>query len=187
MPSNIFTIALLGLSAATVHGLSLDVNSTGQYAVSQSDYVFQGADGPLASIKSAAATIVHDMLKTYYTGNVTAGQEGLLPTPYFWWEAGAMWGGLVDYWAYTGDKSDVETVGQAIASQASPTTDFMMPNQHYDLGNDDQGFWALTAMSAVEEDFPVPSGSNSTLWLELVENSFNDFASRWNKTQCDGG
>ena len=47
-----------------------------------------------ASIKTAAATIAYDMMK-YYTGNTT-GSVGLLPKPYYWWEAGAMWGGMVD-------------------------------------------------------------------------------------------
>jgi mannan endo-1,6-alpha-mannosidase len=127
------------------------------------------------------------MLKQYYVGNVTASQVGILPNPYYWWEAGAMWGGLVDYWKYTGDQTYAAEVGQAIVSQASPTVDFMMPNQHFDLGNDDQGFWALTAASALEEGLPVPKGSPKTIWLDLCVNSFNDFVSRWNTTTCNGG
>ena len=124
------------------------------------------------------------MLKTYYVGNVTTSQMGLLPEPYYWWEAGAMFGGLVDYWAYTGDETYADEVGQAIVS---PTVDFMMANQHFDLGNDDQAFWALTAMSALEENLPVPQGSPSTEWLDLCTNSFNDFAGRWNYSTCNGG
>lgn len=98
-----------------------------------------------------------------------------------------MWGGLVDYSHYTGDSSYDATVGQAIVSQASPTVDFMMPNQHFDLGNDDQVFWALTAMSAAEYDFAVPSGSPSDIYYQLSMNTFNDMTGRWNLTQCDGG
>ena len=42
-----------------------------------------------ASIKTAASSIVYDMLSTYYTGNKTGGANvGLLPQPYYWWEAG---------------------------------------------------------------------------------------------------
>jgi mannan endo-1,6-alpha-mannosidase len=98
-----------------------------------------------------------------------------------------MWGGLVDYSHYTGDKSYDETIGQAIVSQASSTVDFMMPNQHFDLGNDDQVFWALTAMSAAEYKFSVPAGSPSDIYYQLAKNTFNDMAGRWNTTQCGGG
>lgn len=40
------------------------------------------------SIKHAASTLVYNMLKTYYVGNVTTSQLGLLPQPYYWWESG---------------------------------------------------------------------------------------------------
>ena len=54
------------------------------------------------SIKRAASTIAHGMMG-YYTGNQTGQTPGLLPQPYYWWEAGAMFGSLIDYWYYTGD------------------------------------------------------------------------------------
>ena len=98
-----------------------------------------------------------------------------------------MWGGLVDYSHYTGDTSYDSVIAEAIYSQASPTMDFMMANQRFDLGNDDQVFWALTAMSAAEYDFPVASGAPSTLYFDLARNTFNDLVERWNTTQCDGG
>ena len=56
------------------------------------------------SIKTAASTIAHGMM-SYYTGNLTGGTPGLLPQPYYWWEAGAMFGSLIDYWYYTGDST----------------------------------------------------------------------------------
>ena len=58
-----------------------------------------------ASIKKAASTVVNNMLKTYYPGNGADGQVGILPQPYYWWEAGAMFGSLIDYWYYTGDST----------------------------------------------------------------------------------
>jgi hypothetical protein len=58
------------------------------------------------SIKAAAGTIAFDMM-TYYKGNLSGQTPGLLPGPpatpsiqnagYFWWEAGAMFGSLIDY------------------------------------------------------------------------------------------
>lgn len=40
-----------------------------------------------------------------------------------------MWGGMVEYWHYTGDTSYNNVVAQAILAQASPTNDFMMPEE----------------------------------------------------------
>lgn len=68
-------------------------------------------------------------MMTYYTGNQTGKEPGILPAPYYWWEAGAMWGGMVEYWHYTGDTSYNDVVAQAILAQASPTDDFMMPEE----------------------------------------------------------
>ena len=68
-------------------------------------------------------------MMTYYTGNQTGKEPGLLSAPYYWWEAGAMWGGMVEYWHYTGDTSYNDVVSQAILAQASPTNDFMMPEE----------------------------------------------------------
>ena len=59
-----------------------------------------------ASIKAAASTLAFDMM-SYYKGNLSGQTPGLLPGPpatpqqqnagYFWWEAGAMFGSLIDY------------------------------------------------------------------------------------------
>lgn len=40
---------------------------------------------------------------SYYTGNITNTETtvGVLPGPYYWWEAGAMWGAMLDYYHYT--------------------------------------------------------------------------------------
>ena len=84
------------------------------------------------SIRSAASTIAHGLM-SYYVGNQTGKEPGLLYPPYYWWEAGAMWGGMVEYWHYTGDTSYNNVVAQAILAQASPTNDFMMPEEAHEL------------------------------------------------------
>lgn len=50
-----------------------------------------------SSISSACSTIAYDMM-TFYTGNNTGDNPGNLPQPYYWWEAGAMFMHLVDYY-----------------------------------------------------------------------------------------
>ena len=49
------------------------------------------------SIKSAASSIARQMM-TSYVGNLSGQVPGLLPPPYYWWEAGAMFMNMVEYW-----------------------------------------------------------------------------------------
>ena len=66
---------------------------------------------------------------SWYHGNESGQTIGLLPQPYYWWEAGAMFGELIEYWSYTGDSTYNTIVTQAMLFQASPTNDFMPQNQ----------------------------------------------------------
>jgi mannan endo-1,6-alpha-mannosidase len=89
-------------------------------------------------------------MMSYYTGNISGEWNipGLLPQPpngYYWWEAGAMWGTLVDYWYITGDTSYNNVVEQALLFQVGPNEDYMPPNQSKSLGNDDQGNTTCTS------------------------------------------
>ncbi|RYZ81206.1 MAG: hypothetical protein EOP04_24425 [Proteobacteria bacterium] len=123
---------------------------------------------------------------SFYYGNTTDGIPGLLGDPYYWWEAGAMFGALIDYWRYTGDTTYNEIVSEAMLWQASSTRDFMPPNQTKAEGNDDQAFWAITALMAAENGFPDPP-EEEPQWLALAQAVFNLQASRWDYTTCDGG
>src|SRR5690242_19295462 len=97
------------------------------------------------SIKSVTSTLAYDMM-TYYSGNQTGKVPGLLPGPcqslecYYWWEAGAMFGSLINYWQYTGDTSYNDVVTQALAFQIGPDENYNPPNQSKNMGVDDQDF-----------------------------------------------
>jgi mannan endo-1,6-alpha-mannosidase len=80
------------------------------------------------SIK-AAARICADGMMSFYNGNQTGMPIGLLPGPYYWWEAGAMFGQMVEYWYYTGDATYNDVVTQGMLAQVGPHNDFMPPNQ----------------------------------------------------------
>jgi mannan endo-1,6-alpha-mannosidase len=136
-------------------------------------------------VKSAASSVAYGMMK-YYTGNNTGDTPGNLPDPYYWWEAGAMFGSLIDYWYYTGDTTYNNVTTQAILHQTGDNNDFMPTNQTKSLGNDDQGFWALTAMTAAELKYPDPP-STSPQWLALAQAVFNEQAQRWDTLTCGGG
>ena len=139
----------------------------------------------IASVRSAASTCAHNLL-TFYTGNHTGDVPGNLPQPYYWWEAGAMLGILIDYYYYTNDSQYNDLIIQGMLWQAGPDNDYMTPNQTKTEGNDDQGFWGMAAMSAAEQKFPDPP-SNKPQWLALAQAVFNDQASRWDNQYCNGG
>lgn len=66
---------------------------------------------------------------SFYNGNETGQIPGLLPGPYYWWEAGAMFGILIEYWYLTGDDTYNDLVTQAMLFQVGPYNDYMPPNQ----------------------------------------------------------
>ncbi|KAF3018793.1 hypothetical protein G7054_g11031 [Neopestalotiopsis clavispora] len=139
------------------------------------------------SIKEGAATIAWGLVK-YYTGNNSGDVAGNLPDPYYWWEAGAMFGGLIDYWAFTGDDSYNNITFQALQHQVGDDADFMPENQTRSLGNDDQGFWAMASMTAAEMNFTNPD-SDDPQWLALSQAVFNEYVTRWEDAEdtCGGG
>lgn len=122
----------------------------------------------------------------YYTGNHPGDVPGNLPDPYYWWEAGAMFGSLIDYWYYTGDDQFNAITTQAMLHQIGPDADYMPPNQSKTLGNDDQGFWGMSAMSAAENKYPDPPAGQPG-WLALAQAVFNTQVPRWDNKTCGGG
>ncbi|KAL2202626.1 mannan endo-1,6-alpha-mannosidase [Sarocladium strictum] len=137
------------------------------------------------SIKEAAATAAYGLVK-FYTGNNTGDVPGNLPAPHFWWEAGAMFGTLIDYWDMTGDESYNKITMQAMVHQAGPDRDYMPQNQTLQMGNDDQGFWVMSAMSAAEKGFPDPP-EDEPQWVALAQAAFNEWVGRWEDEHCGGG
>ncbi|PSR74963.1 glycoside hydrolase family 76 protein [Coniella lustricola] len=131
----------------------------------------------------------------WYTGNHTGDTPGNLPSPYYWWEAGAMFGVLVDYWAYTGDSTYNNETYQALQHQMGTDDDYMPTNQTLTEGNDDQGFWAMAAMTAAELNFLNPNTTalaateGSVQWLAAAQAVFNEYVWRWEAANdtCNGG
>ena len=84
------------------------------------------------SFKAAAKLCAYNMM-TFYTGNQTGQVPGLLPQPYYWWEAGAMFGQLIHYWNLVGDSSYNDVVKQALLFQIGDQDNYMPQNQSKDL------------------------------------------------------
>ncbi|KAL2190183.1 glycoside hydrolase family 76 protein [Thermothelomyces heterothallicus CBS 203.75] len=136
-----------------------------------------------SSIKGVAKTIASGAM-SYYSG--TAEKFVDLPEPYYWWQAGALMGSMLDYSHYTGDKSYDRIIATALLAQVGPNFDFMLPSHFGQEGNDDQAFWGFAVMAAAERNFPQPD-ENVPSWLQLGANLWNSLASRWNTTACNGG
>lgn len=144
------------------------------------------------SIKAAAKSIAADMM-SYYTGNQPGQQPGILPGNgqpggYYWWVGGGMFGTLVNYWYYTGDDTYNQETIAALVTQADQANGgyFEPPAQDLSLGNDDQAFWGIAAMTAAEYNFPNPP-KNQPQYLSMAQGVFNRQFYRWDPTTCGGG
>lgn len=67
-----------------------------------------------------------------YNGNTTGVLAKFPYPPYYWWESGAAWGGMINYWHYTGDASYNNVTYDALVSQIGPGGDFVMPSEAFD-------------------------------------------------------
>lgn len=129
---------------------------------------------------------------SYYHGNESGNTPGILPGPppegdYYWWEAGAMWGAMMDYWQLTGDNTYNDVVKEAMIFQVGEAQDYQPSNVTMSLGNDDQGFWGMSAMTAAELNFPDPP-SDQPQWLALAQAVFNTQADEERHDEsCNGG
>lgn len=134
---------------------------------------------------------------SYYHGDEPGQIPGILPGPppegdYYWWQGGALWGTMVDYWHLTGDTTWANVTQDALVFQAGPPDYSYQPeNWTLSLGNDDQGFWGLSAMLAAENRFPDPPSSKEEDrlgWLALAQGVFHTQAApdRHDDT-CSGG
>ncbi|KAJ5113012.1 Mannan endo-1-6-alpha-mannosidase DCW1 [Penicillium angulare] len=134
------------------------------------------------SIKNAANIATYGMM-TYYTGNETGGIPGAFPTK--WWEGSALLMALLNYWHFTGDDYYNEELRIALQWQGGDKGDYMPTNYSSFLGNDDQMFWGLAAITAAE--FKLPNLDTGYSWLSLAQGTFNTQKARWDTSMCGGG
>lgn len=130
-------------------------------------------------------------MMTYYTGNQSGQVPGLLPgsgTPngYYWWEGGAMFGSLINYWYLTGDTSYNDVTTQALQFQVGEGDYYEPQNETLSLGNDDQAFWGDSSLLAAELNYPNPPAGQPQ-WLALAQAVWNRQQGRWDTQTCGGG
>lgn len=137
------------------------------------------------SICSAASLIVDGMLD-YYEGTRYGGTVGMFQSPYYWWEAGEAFGGILDFWYFCQNTTYEELIYDALISQRGSANDYIPANQSTTEGNDDQGVWGLTIIEAAERNFTNPTGDIPG-WLAMSQAIFNTMWARWDTGTCGGG
>lgn len=133
------------------------------------------------SLKSAAKTVAVDMMN-YYNDRESKAIPGKLDGT--WWEGGSMFMILIQYWFLTGDSQFNSAVQDGMYWQQGDDNFFPANYSQY-LGNDDQVFWGLAAITAAELNYPERSGQPS--WVSLAQGVFNTQVPRWDTSSCHGG
>ncbi|KAF2749418.1 glycoside hydrolase family 76 protein [Sporormia fimetaria CBS 119925] len=163
--------AALLYSVASVGAVDLDPNSEDSIKAATKQY----AQGLMSFYKGDASGLPKE-------------EVGVFPKPpYYWWQAGAAWGGLIEYTQLTGDRSYVSKLHQALVANYGPENNLLLPWKKDQEGNDDQAFWCLSLMSALEYQFADPAEAAPASYLEVVENCFNNIVPRWDTSSCGGG
>ncbi|CAG8893102.1 unnamed protein product [Penicillium egyptiacum] len=134
------------------------------------------------SLKNAAKTVATTMID-FYNARDSKDIPGKFDET--WWEGGSMFMTLIQYWYLTGDSQFNDAIQEGMYWQKGDDNDFFPSNYSQYLGNDDQVFWGLAAMTAGELNFPEREGEPS--WISLAEGVFNGQIPRWDMTACGGG
>ncbi|KAJ5206731.1 Six-hairpin glycosidase [Penicillium cf. griseofulvum] len=133
------------------------------------------------SLKNAAKTVATTMMN-FYDGRDSKDIPGKMDGT--WWEGGSMFMTLIQYWYLTGDSQFNAAIQEGMYWQKGEN-DFFPSNYSQYLGNDDQVFWGLAAITAGELNFPEKDGEPS--WVSLAEGVFNGQVPRWDMNTCGGG
>ncbi|OOF99716.1 glycoside hydrolase family 76 protein [Aspergillus carbonarius ITEM 5010] len=130
-----------------------------------------------------AGKAIAEPLMVFYKQNQTEGIPGKLTDT--WYVAGSMFMTLIQFWQASGVDTYNSVVQHDLMFQAGENYDFFSANYSQWLGNDDQMFWGLAAITASEAGFPEVSGKPS--WTSLARAVFNMQVNRWDETACNGG
>lgn len=105
----------------------------------------------------------------------------------YWWQAGETFTSLLNYQHVCGDSVFQDDIYKGILSQAGENFDFEPSSQLGNIGNDDIGSWALTAMQAAEMGFKDPSEEGQPTWAQMAKNAYELLYGRWDSGTCNGG
>jgi mannan endo-1,6-alpha-mannosidase len=137
---------------------------------------------PAAAIKASAKTITGGLLQLY-PNDYSRPATGVFRGNNSWWEAGAAFESLIDYWALTGDSQYNSLIQNVIATEAGQEGFRPTSQPATSGGRADQAIWALTALSATEQNFP----SGNVNLLDAAKSVFDQLVAVWDNSTCGGG
>ncbi|KAK6358058.1 hydrolase 76 protein [Orbilia blumenaviensis] len=136
------------------------------------------------TLKAAAKVVAKSLVEDYTSQKPFV--PGLIPSEYRFFESGLFFNTILNYAAFTGDKTYNSLFEKDFFNQVGDNADFMPANKSARISNDDIAYWALAAMSAAEFG-ATPADSSSPSYLSLAENVFNTLVGRWDDKTCGGG
>ncbi|ODV85600.1 glycoside hydrolase family 76 protein [[Candida] arabinofermentans NRRL YB-2248] len=161
---NILILAL----AATTNALTLDTTSQDSIC--------------------SAATLITNGIMDYYEGIRYGGVVGMFQAPYYWWEAGEVFGGMLDTWYFCQNDTYEKILYDALIAQKGDDNDYIPTNQSSTEGNDDQAFWGFAVLGAAERNFTNPTGDDdSESWISYAQAVYTTMWARWDTENCGGG
>ena len=104
-----------------------------------------------------------------------------------WWVGGGLFLIMMQYWFYTGDATYNQDVIDGMMAQKGDHNNYFPSNWSSWMGNDDQLFWGLAAMTAAEINFPEDNKTDQPSWVALAQGVFNNVSPRWDNQRCGGG
>ncbi|AET37700.1 putative mannan endo-1,6-alpha-mannosidase Ecym_1474 [Eremothecium cymbalariae DBVPG len=135
----------------------------------------------------AATQKIQRGIMDYYWGSTPGGIVGMFIQPYYWWEAGLVFAGMLENWYLCDNMEYNSTLYESMIAQTGANYDYIPSNQSMTEGNDDQGIWGLFIMGAVERNFPDAQMGNVPGWLTMAQAVFNTMYARWDSQHCGGG
>ncbi|CCD27275.1 putative mannan endo-1,6-alpha-mannosidase NDAI_0K00840 [Naumovozyma dairenensis CBS 421] len=133
-----------------------------------------------------ATSLIQGGMMDYYWGTQYGGTVGMFQPPYYWWEAGEAFGGMIENWYLCQNDTYEDMLKSALLAQTGSNYDYIPANQSMVEGNDDQGVWGLTLMGAAERNFTDPDDGTPG-WLAMTQAVFNTMNARWDSAHCGGG
>lgn len=134
----------------------------------------------------ADTALIQKGILDYYSG------DGNFQSPYYWWEGGLAFGLMIENVFLCENSTFTSKLQDALIEQSGDDWNFMPSSQTMVEGNDDQGVWGLTLMTAAERNFTRASNGtanrkNIPEWVTMVQAIYNTMWARWDSSTCGGG
>ncbi|CAI8493533.1 unnamed protein product [Hanseniaspora opuntiae] len=134
----------------------------------------------------ADTALIQQGVLDYYSG------DGEFQSPYYWWEGGLAFGLMIENAFLCQNTTFNSLLQNALMQQSGDNWDFMPESQTMVEGNDDQGVWGLTLMTAAERNFSRAANGTASRkdipeWVTMAQAIYNTMYARWDSSTCGGG